>query len=384
LDQIFIQIASYRDAELPLTIQSAINNAEHPHRLTFGTCWQYDEQTYTDLDIYLNDSRFRISQHYYEDSKGCCWARNQTNLLYEGEKYTLQIDAHTRFAEHWDTRFINMLHSVDSEKPLLSTYPAPFEYINGEEYRHTDRGMQKMALKQLFRNLTTKHETKKVENSSTPVPGKFIGAGQIFTLGQFCREVEYDPELYFDGEEISLAARAYTQGYDFFCPNEDLLWHLYQHTMPFHWSDHQHTQQNRHHHAVDRLHTLLIGEHSRLGKYGLGKQRPLAEFEAWAQINFKESNERKPVKTHFKGTIKMNHTGIRKRNDYDYWIFTLRNIENEEIYRQDLFDKNLLSMQTNTLVIDEHLSDEPTSYMLWPHTITNGYLAQHFHDLQAE
>jgi len=381
LDQIYIQIASYRDTELPLTVQSALHNAKHPDRLTFGICWQYDEQTYTDLDVYLNDSRFRINQSYYEHSKGCCWARNQTNLLYEGEKYTLQIDAHTRFARHWDSRFIKMLQSVDSDKPLLSTYPAPFKYLNGEEYRYTDRGMQKMVLKWMFRNLTTRCKTEKVEDSSKPLPGKFIGAGQIFTLGQFCREVEYDPELYFDGEEISLAARAYTQGYDFFCPNEDLLWHLYQHTMPFHWMDHGHTQQRQHKQAVDRLHTLLVGNHTLLGKYGLGNQRPLSEFETWAQINFQASIDRKPVKTHFKRSIELDYSDISKRSDYDYWIFTLRSVENEELYRQDLFDADLLSMQANTLEIDEQLEDEPFSYMLWPHTKTNGYLAQHFHEL---
>jgi hypothetical protein len=378
LDQIYIQIASYRDTELPLTIQSAINNAEFPGRLTFGICWQYDEQTYTDLDIYLNDPRFRIFQRYYEHSKGCCWARNRTNLLYEGEKFTLQIDAHTRFAEHWDSRFIKMLESVDSDKPLLSTYPAPFEYIDGEVRRCTDRGVQKMALKQLYRNLTTRHNTKTVEDSSKPVPGKFIGAGQIFTLGQFCREVEYDPELYFNGEEISLAARAYTQGYDFFCPNEDLLWHLYEHTMPHHWADHRNTQENR---SIDRLHSLLIGDHALLGKYGLGEQRSLAEFEAYAQINFQARIDRKPIKTHFKKNIELDYSGIAERNDYDFWIFTLRSIEDEELYRRDLYEMEFLSMQANTLEIDERLEDKPISYMLWPHTKANKYLAQHFHEL---
>ncbi len=381
MDQIFIQIASYRDAELPLTIESAINNAEYPDRLTFGICWQYDEQTYTDLDVYLNDSRFRISQIYYEHSKGCCWARHQTNRLYEGEMYTLQIDAHTRFAEHWDSRFIKMLQSVDSDKPLLSTYPAPFTYKNGEERLHNNHGMQKLVLKSMLRDLTTRYKTEKVEDSSKPIPGKFIGAGQIFTLGQFCREVEYDPDFYFNGEEISLSARAYTQGYDFFCPNEDLLWHLYHHTMPYHWTDHRHTQKNQHHHAVSRLHTLLIGEHTLLGKYGLGKQRSLAEFEAWAQINFKARIDRKPIKTHFKEIIQLDYSGIEKRNDYDCWVFTLRSIEGEEIYRTDLLDTDLLSMQANTLEINEHLEDEPISYTLWPHTITNGYLAQRIHDL---
>ena len=377
MDQVFIQIASYRDAELPRTIASAIKNAQHPARLTFGICWQYDEQTYTDLDIYLNDPRFRISQHYYELSKGCCWARNQTNLLYDGEKYTLQIDAHTRFAEHWDSRFINMLQSIGSDKPLLSTYPAPFEYIDGKEHLYADRGMQQMVLKRIKRNLSTTLGTEILKDDSKPVASKFIGAGQIFTLGQFCRDVEYDPELYFEGEEISLAARAYTQGYDLFCPNEDLLWHLYQHPMPLHWTDHQDTQHKQ---AIDRLKALLLGEDTRLGKYGLGKHRSLADYEAHVQLNFQACADRKSLETHFKKVIQLDYSGIEKRDDYDYWIFALRSMDDEEIYRLDLRNPQVLSMQAKVLEIDEHLEDAPISYMLWPHTTTAGYLAQHFHD----
>ncbi|MEO0367382.1 MAG: GlcNAc-transferase family protein [Pseudomonadota bacterium] len=84
-DQIFVQIASYRDAELPKTIRSALSNAAEPNRLTFGICWQYDKATYTDLDPYIEDSRFRIDQVYYEDGNGCCWARNRTNYSTAGK-----------------------------------------------------------------------------------------------------------------------------------------------------------------------------------------------------------------------------------------------------------------------------------------------------------
>ena len=39
--------------------------------------------------------------------------------------------------------------------------------------------------------------------------------------------VPYDPTLYFLGEEITLAVRAYTHGYDLFHPSETIVWHEY-------------------------------------------------------------------------------------------------------------------------------------------------------------
>ena len=132
MDRIFLKIASYRDVELPRTIRSALQKAKHPERITFGICWQYDERTYLDLDEYIEHPNVRVTQAYYEQSRGCCWARHQSDLLYDGEEYMLQIDAHTRFAQDWDARFITMLEAIDCEKPVLSTYPAPFEYLDGE------------------------------------------------------------------------------------------------------------------------------------------------------------------------------------------------------------------------------------------------------------
>ena len=48
----------------------------------------------------------------------------------------------------------------------------------------------------------------------------------------------HDAEPAVAGEEISLAARAFTHGYDLYCPNENLIWHLYDHDHPKHWDDH--------------------------------------------------------------------------------------------------------------------------------------------------
>jgi len=374
VDRIFVKIASYRDAELPRTISSALGSAKYPERVTFGICWQYDEDTYLDLDSFIDHPNFRVHQTYYEQSKGCCWARHQCDLLYSGEKYTLQIDAHTRFDRDWDQRFIDMLESLDSDKPVLSTYPAPFEYIDGLEHRYSDRGVQNLVLSRMRKNLTTAFKTVQVKDHSRPFPSQFIAAGQIFTYGRFCEEVEYDPELYFSGEEISLSARAYTQGYDFYCPNEDLLWHLYQHSMPIHSVDHQENQDDA---AIQRLHTLFIGDHTKLGKHGFGEMRSLADYEKFSGLDFLGRLNRKPVKMHLKKTAHLNLSTIEEREDYDFWTFTLIDIDDQEIYRKDLSPDEIPSRETPTIDLDIELIDEPVSYAIRPHSAKHGYFRRH-------
>lgn len=378
MERIFVQIASYRDTDLPNTVRSALRNAEYPERLRFGICWQYDEQSYTDLDAFLQDPRFRISAFYYEDSGGCCWARHQTNRLYEGEEYTLQIDAHTRFAPKWDSRYLRMIRQIDSPKPLLTTYPAPFETVDGEDRLTRDRGVQKLMLNRIRKDLTTDLRTELAETTDHCVPSPFVAAGQILTQGRFCEEVEYDPDLYFAGEEISLAARAFTHGYDFFCPNEDVIWHRYKHRMRTHWADHESNRQDK---AVERLKTLLTGDHGALGRYGLGGERSLSDFERHIGVDFRRRLHRKPVPTRFKRTLKLDVSRVEDRDDYAYWIFNLKNVDEKELYRHDIHDKRILAKLIQHVDLDVHLEDEPVSYMIWPYVEGEGYLDQHHHDL---
>ncbi len=377
MQTIFLQIASYRDEELPRTIRSALSRAARPERLRFGICWQYDETTYTDLDEYVLDDRFRVSQFHYQESRGCCWARYQTNQLYGGEDFTLQVDAHTRFSDAWDNQYIEMLEALPAEKPVLSTYPSPFLDRYGREKRLSN-GVQRLTLNRINRDLTTVFKSELVEDSTKPAPSNFLGAGQIFTLGRFCREVEYDPCMYFSGEEISLSVRAYTHGYDFFCPNRDLVWHLYQHQMPTHWKDHAATQ---HADAVERLKMLLTGDHTLLGRHGLGNRRTIAEFEKKTGIDFAARLDPQENLVHFQRTLRFDASRIPRRSDYQLWIVTLNDVDGNEIYRHDIVDPSILGMTDRQLDLDTYLDVEPVSYAVWPKTWNDGHLDRIFFEL---
>ncbi len=104
MDKIFVQLASYRDPELLPTISDMLEKADNPEQFVFGICWQYGPEE--NPNIFDGRKEYRVTKIPFEKSEGLGWARNVTNSLYEGEKYTLQLDSHHRFAEHWDTMLL--------------------------------------------------------------------------------------------------------------------------------------------------------------------------------------------------------------------------------------------------------------------------------------
>lgn len=214
---IFVQIASYRDPELPRTIRDAIDQAHNPDRLHFGVCWQYaiDEPA----DPILGDHRVSVIGILASESKGCCWARSTLQTLYRGEDYTLQLDSHHRFAKDWDQTLIDMLESIPG-KAILTTYAPSYDPQNDVRVNNA-----------WVMDLDTSGEIPMFRPSyseyTEPKPTLFFSGHFAFAKGQFIIDVPYDPELYFHGEEITMAIRSWVKGYDLYHPHKVILWHEY-------------------------------------------------------------------------------------------------------------------------------------------------------------
>lgn len=284
VDAIFVQIASFRDRELGPTIADALATAEHPERLTFGICHQYDDATADALDPWVDDPRFRIDRVPWTEAYGVGWARNRTQALYREERYTLQIDSHMRFAEAWDERYVTMLNGIDSDLPLLSNYPAAFRIeADGSEHRVRADRPHRLTLHPDRAPYSLRQIGLPAEPTDRPGRHALVGAGNIFTLGRFCHDVPYDPEWYFAGEEIGLALRAYTHGYDIHYPNEHLLWHRYSHGEPTHWNGYRgHGVRTRQ--ARESLTRLMRGDDDGFGPFGLGRRRTAAAYQRYLGI----------------------------------------------------------------------------------------------------
>jgi hypothetical protein len=300
MDKIFVQIASYRDNQLIPTIEDMLAKAKYPKRLVFGICWQHDETE--DINRYDKNKQFRIKKFHYSKSEGLGWARNQTNLLYKNEKYTLQIDSHHRFVKHWDEILLEDYKQalLLSDKPIITTYCTPFDPTTPEEewnkvpclmsqYEFSDDKLL-MSMPWFIQNY---------ESLNWIIRARTISGHFLFTEGKFIKEVPYDPDIYFGGytEETSLSLRAYTHGYDFFSPYRMILWHEYTRSYrPKHWEDHgtksetKKTSGERDIYARNKVRQLFGTEDYGIdmGIYGLGDIRTLHDYEVYGGFDFKK------------------------------------------------------------------------------------------------
>ncbi|QHS63765.1 GlcNAc-transferase family protein [Chitinophaga agri] len=291
---IFVQIAAYRDFLLGSTLRDLLEKAGRPDNLRITICHQYhpDDVFNAELDVYRADSRFNIIDVPYNESGGLCWARNLIQQQYKGEEYTLQVDSHMRFIRNWDTVLIDMLLSLQQQgypKPVLTTYPPHFDPA-GFEYE--DVPPNQIIFREFDRSgvfpIGWPAQIPDWETLTGPVPARFLAGGFTFSIGAFCQEILDDPHLYFMGEEINLAVRAYTHGYDLFHPHLNITWHYYsRRESPKHWEDHAATEAVEIH-AMDRLRKFFeSGEQSSYydwGVYGLGNVRSLSDYEHYAGI----------------------------------------------------------------------------------------------------
>jgi len=404
---IFIQIASYRDPQLIPTIKSAIENAKKPKNLVFGIARQFHpEDGFDNLDEYRKDKRFRILDIPYLESKGACWARNQIQQLYGGETYTLQIDSHMRFEKNWDDGFIKMIKQLQKKgykKPLLTGYVSSFNPDNDPQERVKepwrmvfDRFIPEGAVFFLPETIPG------WESLTEPVPSRFYSAHFCFTLGQFSIEVQHDPEYYFHGEEISIAARAYTHGYDLFHPHRTLIWHEYtRRGRTKQWDDDkQWGERNSHCHKKNRA---LFGmdneppmEH---GIYGFGTVRSLKDYEKYSGLLFEkraiqqetldkkyppntynflsEEDWKKSFLSIFKHCIDIGYSQVPE-DDYDFWAVAFHDENDETIYRKDADPDEIQRMKNDPdgyckVWREFNMTTKPKYWVVWPHSISKGW-----------
>jgi hypothetical protein len=406
--KIFVQIASYRDPELEKTVKDMITNAKKPNNLRIGICRQYHpEDGFDTLDDYRKDKRFRILDVLYSDSKGVCWARNQVQQLYDGEEYTLQIDSHMRFEKDWDDTLIKMIKQLQKKgfpKPLLTGYVSSFNPENDpaerirEPWRMVfDRFIPEGAVFFLPETIPGWEKLKE------PVTSRFYSAHFAFSVGQFSTEVQHDPEFYFHGEEISIAARAYTHGYDLFHPHKVVIWHEYTRKgRTKQWDDDKDWgTKNTISHSKNRQLFGMDGEEVTLdfGIYGFGTERTLKEYEIYSGLLFSKravqqytldknyppnpqifETEEEWLNSYasiFKHCIDIGFDSVPE-NDYDFWVVAFHDENDETIHRQDADVHEINRMKNDPegyckVWREFQTTLKPKYWVVWPHSQSKGW-----------
>jgi len=386
-EKIFIQIASYRDPELVPTIENCIANATNPENLTFGICWQYDENDKWDnLDKYINNPNFSIMDVPWNKSKGLGWARHHIQKMWKGERYTLQLDSHHRFKKSWDTTLIEMMKQTNVSKPIITTYAAIYEPSENGDILKED--IYKMVGKKFSSYGTILFFPEHIEKKyDKPIPARFVSGHFYFTLGIHCCEYKYDPNIYFAGDEISLSIRSYTLGYDIFHPHKVVIYHYYlRNGRKKHWDDF--VIENKKNEKIDklwhemnesslmRLRQLLREEDNNIDlyDYGLGSVRTFEEYERYAGINFKlrrlhpdtVKGLEPPIKNNVKDWLSIEEKeyyfviNIPETSEFTFIYIGVECVNGEVLYRIDLNE------YTKNLEIKFKSYKKPYKWVYWP------------------
>ena len=290
---IFIQITSYHDYELEKTIRDAIAKSSGETELVFGVhSIFYEDNSW--IQPVREIPNVRLVESKAPDNLGMGFGRYLADRLYAGEDYYLQIDAHSRFDQNWDTFLIDEVnrHKANGfKKPLITNYPKPFWYDGDEEKWRDHLEVPSQFYwkdKQRFKLYRTPMQGT-VGNPEGNIHSITVSGGSIFVEGKFL-----DPnELIFaDGEEIFMAARAYTNGYDLFIPSKMFMSHLYtnpnssgknqRRVVAGDWPNETAKLEKI---SKDEIALTLIGEGT-VGKYRLGTERTLAEYGKFCGLDF--------------------------------------------------------------------------------------------------
>jgi Rps23 Pro-64 3,4-dihydroxylase Tpa1-like proline 4-hydroxylase/peroxiredoxin/GT2 family glycosyltransferase len=303
--RIFVQIPSYRDPDCHHTIKDLYEKAAHPERIFVGVCWQSvsGEDDHCFETTYPYEHQVRVREFEAEESKGVCWARNITQSLWDGEEFTLGIDSHMRFEQGWDDELLSMWTQCHNEKAVLTTYPPAPDAMDSDPVDVHSLVAHEFDSEGIFLMKAWNMPIGKYAMKE-PVPGAFIGACMIFGPSKMIEDVPYDPNIYFFGEEISMAVRLWTHGYDIYHPQKTVMYHNWEREgRPTHFQDHP-NWRGMNKRAGARVRHLLGAERSKnklviqdIDTYGLGTTRSLKEYQDYSGVDFAKKTISKKAQT---------------------------------------------------------------------------------------
>jgi len=216
----------------------------------------------------------------------------------------LQLDSHHRFAKDWDETLIRMHNQREKQgyKPILAAYLPLYTPFNDPAGRTMEPWQQHFVCFYPHGTIFIRPGLLTGwQDMIEPPMSRFLSGHFCFARNEWAKEIKHDPDIYFSGEEINLTVRSYTHGYDMFHPHELVVWHS---TMReerdgiLKWDDDAKQGVdwwNKQEKARAKIRQLFRVEDNGydLTGYDLGTVRTLAEYEAYAGVNFKDKSVQK-------------------------------------------------------------------------------------------
>jgi hypothetical protein len=285
-ERIYVQIPAYRDLELVPTVTDLLARARNPEHLTVGIAWQFGPGEDGVGQALRRLPAVQVLSVAAAESQGCNWARQLLQERWDGQEYTLLLDSHHRFVPAWDELLLRMhreLRESGVEKPILTGYLPPYDPVTDPAGRI--EAVYRMAVAERHWGMPFKlvgHPVRDWRRLTSPMAAGYVSLHLLFAEGRFNEQVPFDPSIYFFADEVAIALRAYTHGYDLFHPHVVLGWHLYERrTRTTHWADHP-DWRARNQISIERLRQLFAGILS--NEYALGAVRTISDYESYAEV----------------------------------------------------------------------------------------------------
>ena len=228
-EKIFINIASFRDPTLGVTIESALVNARNPENLVFGIGAQYYDGEMPSINV--DPSQLKIISYHPDTRPGLVKIRYEISKMLTDEKYFLMIDSHVLFKKDWD---------VNAKKYLIR-----FSKLSGHD-RVLFGGKAIDPLKtstsnlefQIFKNDTMDKDNKGIvkneiiliqENIARPIDSDFtlnyyVSCSNFFTYSKYIEDVGLDSKSEFLYEEPYLSWKTYVSGWDNYVLHKPIIY----------------------------------------------------------------------------------------------------------------------------------------------------------------
>jgi hypothetical protein len=290
---IFVNIPCYEDPEIWQTISSFIDNAAHPENVYFGITNQTDAP-----DLHREVlSRFpNVQMHILEPGSlpGAQPGRAKSHEFYNGQDYYLNMDSHMRAIKDWDLGLIEELNDIISRTgpAVLTGYVAAYDKdLNGNDivpdityttvFNMNEQNVSHFMKHGIPQFVSYPHESDK------EIPAPYVSGHFFFTTGKAVADAPFVKDVFFTEEEIFMAVRFFTAGYNIFQPKKTYVYHRYGRAgRKLFWEDFPEAWFENDKRSRDFVVNIL--ENNVVGENALLTNRSLKEFEEYSGINFKE------------------------------------------------------------------------------------------------
>ena len=299
---IFISIASYQDPILPFTLREAYEKATWPDELHFGIVDQSPLDAAYPVPDLIPPGQVSYVKIQPEHTRGCSWARSLVMSLMGRQDWFLQIDSHMMFEQGWDAILMDKANALMTQTPdcVISAYPASFLFVDGVAKPQSATATLRAHVVSPDTRFVDKDPVLRFKAKELPglaaVEGFHLAAGCLFASADFVSKFPWDPFLYFNEEESSMAIRLYSHGWTVYHTAGIPILHLYNEPAntikrPLHWDARSEDSSaplwsRLVYRARRRMNVLVSEDSSSLGVYALGTARSLADYAADCGVDY--------------------------------------------------------------------------------------------------